>query len=179
MAGTTVFALWTEILDLPGFVVIHHEDNAPHQRHYFTVAPWHDIGICPHCGKPSETVKQCRHREGILDLPIGSRSVELSVRVRQFECEHCGRCFTPPIDFLADGAHATERLLQRAADLIQHSDVTNAARFFAIPEKNLERWYYDFLEQQQQAATAVPSRPIRRIGIDELSLKKGTGSSSP
>ena len=178
MAGTTSVGFWTELLDLPGFVVVHHEDDAPHSRHRFTVTPEHAVGICPHCRKPSETVKQRRNREGILDLPIGCRSVELTVRVGQFECQSCGTCFTPPIDFLADGAHATERLLRRAAELIHNSDVVNAARFFAIPEKNLERWYYDYLERQQQREATVPSSPIRRIGIDELSLKKGTASSS-
>ncbi len=179
MAGTTALNFWTELLDLPGFVVAHHDDDAPNNRHVFTVTPRHTIGICPHCHTPTETVKQRRHRERILDLPIGSRTVELTVRVDQFECETCGRCFTPLIDFLADGAHATERLLGRAAELIQHSDVANAARFFGIPETNLGRWYYDYLERHQQRAAKVPGKPIRRIGIDELSLKKGTDSSSP
>jgi transposase len=178
MAGTTAFALWTEILDLPGFVVVRHEDDVAHGRHFFTVAPQHEIGICPHCGKPGETVKQRRNRERIVDLPMGCRSVELTVRVVQFACDSCGMCFTPPIDFLAEGAHATERLLRRAADLMRNSDVANAARFFGIPEKNLERWYYDFLERQQSHAAKVPPGPIRRIGIDELSLKSDTDSSS-
>jgi transposase len=178
MTGTTALGFWTELLDLPGFVVVHHEDDAPHNQHRFTVAPRHEIGICPRCGKPSQSIKQRRNRERILDLPIGCRTVELTVRVGQFDCQSCGTCFTPPIDFLADGAHATERLLRRASDLIQNSDVANAARFFAIPEKNLERWYYDYLERQQQQATKVPQTPIRRIGIDELSLKRDTGGSS-
>jgi transposase len=177
MSGTTALGFWTELLDLAGFVVVHHEDNAPDNRHCFTVAPRHEIGICPQCGKPSETVKQRRNRERIRDLPIGCRAVELTVRVGQFACERCGTCFTPPIAFLADGAHATERLLRRAAELIRNSDIASAARFFAIPEKNLERWYYDYLERQQQAQ--VPPSPIRRLGIDELSLKRGTDSSSP
>ncbi|MDY3555130.1 hypothetical protein R5W24_004266 [Gemmata sp. JC717] len=73
-----------------------------------------------------------------MDLPIGSRAVELTVRVDPFACGACACCFTPPIDFLADGAHASERLFRRAAELIQHADVANAAWFFALPEKNLE-----------------------------------------
>jgi hypothetical protein len=56
--------------------------------------------------------------------------------------------------------------------------VANAARFFGIPEKTLEGWYYAFIERQQQRATEAAPGPIRRIGIDELSLKKGTDSSS-
>ena len=177
MTGTTALDFWTELLDLPGFVVVHHHDDAPHDRHGFTVAPRHEIGICPGCGTPSETIKQRRHRERISDLPIGCRTVELTVRVGQFARDRCGTCFTPPIDFLADGAHATERLLRRAADLIRNADVASAARFFAIPERNLGRWYYDYLERHQQQTAKAPGPPIRRIGIDELSLKKGTGSS--
>jgi hypothetical protein len=166
MADTTHLRFWTEVLDLPGFVVVHHDDDG--NLHRFTLTPRHDIGLCPHCATPSQTIKQRRTREAIRDLPIGTHAVELTVRVGQFDCQSCGRCFTPPIPFLAEGAHATERFLHRVADLIQNSDVANAARYFAIPEKNLERWYYDYLERQQPGTQTVQT-PIRRIGIDELS----------
>ncbi|AMV24986.1 hypothetical protein VT84_33435 [Gemmata sp. SH-PL17] len=179
MNGETISSIWTDILQLPGFAVVHLEEDRLHQRYLVTVVPQHSIGVCPQCQRASETIKQRRSRDRILDLPIGSHAVELTVRVGQFECPHCGPCFTPPIPFLAEGSHATERLLGRAAELIRHSDVANAARFFGIPEKTLEGWYYAFIERQQQPATEAPSGPIRRIGIDELSLKKGTGSSSP
>lgn len=178
MSGESVSEFWTDLLHLPGFVAVHCREDATHQRYFLTVVPEHPVGVCPHCQRVSETIKQRRTRDGILDLPIGSHAVELTVRVGQFECLHCGRCFTPPINFLAEGAHATERLLGRVADLIRHSDVANAARFFGIAEKTLEGWYYDYVERQQQRSTATPPGPIRRIGIDELSLKNGTGSSS-
>jgi transposase len=179
MSGETVSKFWTDILQLPGFAVVHLEEDRTQQRYFITVAPEHAIGVCPRCDRTTETIKQRRNRDRILDLPIGSHAVELTVRVGQFECPHCGQCFTPPIRFLAEGSHATERLLGRAAELIRHSDVANAARFFGIPEKTLEGWYYAFVGRQQQHAAAAPGGPIRRIGIDELSLKKGTGSSSP
>jgi hypothetical protein len=57
--------------------------------------------------------------------------------------------------------------------------VANAARFFRVPEKTLERWYYDYVERRQQQTGESSTGKIRRIGIDELSLKKSTGSSSP
>ena len=178
MNGDSVSKLWTDILHLPGFVVVHLQEDSAHQRYFITVVPEHSIGVCPHCDRTSDTIKQRRNRDRILDLPIGSHAVELTVRVGQFECQHCGHCFTPPIGFLAEGSHATERLLGRAAELIRHSDVANAARFFGLPEKTLEEWYYAFVQRQQQRATEAPSGPIRRIGIDELSLKKSTDSSS-
>jgi hypothetical protein len=42
----------------------------------------------------------------------------------------------------------------------------------------LGTWYYDYLQRRQQACAQAP-KPIRRIGIDELSLKKNIGSWSP
>ncbi len=178
MAGAHVFSFWTDLLDLPGFIVVNLEEDVALNRYVFTLTPQHQLGVCPKCSKPSDTVKQRRTWDEIVDLPIGSRAVELIVRVNQFECESCGQCFTPPIDFLSDGAHATERLLKRAAELVRHSDVSNAAQFFRIPEKNLERWYYDYVERHQQQMAESPRGTIRRIGIDELSLKKDIDSSS-
>jgi len=52
----------------------------------------------------------------------------------------------------------------------------NAAAFLGVPEKTLERWYYDYVERQAQKAPAG-LKPIKSLGIDELSLKKSTASS--
>ena len=179
MAAGSVLKVWTDILQLPGFTVVHLHEDAPAKRYLMTVVPEHAVGVCPHCGQTTQKIKQHRTRDGILDLPIGSHTVELTVRMGQFECDRCGRCFTPTTDFLAEGTHATERLLERAAELIRHSDMANAARFFKVPEKTLEGWYYGYVDRQQQRTAQTPAKPIRRIGIDELSLKKSTDSSSP
>ena len=54
-----------------------------------------------------------------------------------------------------------------------------AGTFAALASRNtLARWYYDYIERQQKAPPAN-LRPIESIGIDELSLKKSTGSSWP
>jgi hypothetical protein len=78
---------------------------------------------------------------------------------------------------LAPGAHATERFLERLADLASHSDVSAAARFAGVAEKTAERWYYDYLERRR-TKPSKDLQPIRCLGIDELSLKKDTGSSA-
>jgi transposase len=179
MTGASVSQFWTDLLGLSGFAVVHVRQDARPTRYTLTVVPEHPLGVCPQCQRTTDVIKQHRNREGIRDLPIGDHTVELTVRVGQFECPHCGRCFTPPVDFVAEGAHATERFLDRVAELIRHSDVANAARFFALPEKTLEGWYYAHIARQHERAARAPAEPIRRIGIDELSLKKSTDSSSP
>ena len=169
---------WTHLLRLPGFVVVHCEDNADQRRYAFTVAPEHRIGVCPHCQEVSDKVHQTRTRESIKDLPISHYGVDLKVRVPQFACARCGCRFTPPIPFLVEGAHATERFLERSAASIRSSDVANAAAFYGVPERTLGTWYYDYLQRRQPGGDQPP-KPIRRIGIDELSLKKNIGSSWP
>ena len=177
MAGQS-FEFWTRLLHLPGFVVVHCQEESQPPRYCFTVTAEHRIGVCPHCNKASEEVHQTRDRERIVDLPISGYAVELKVRACQFLCELCGVAFTPDVPFLAEGAHATERFLERAAQLIRSSDVANVATFYGLPEQTLARWYYDYVERRR-TTSSKPLKPINRIGIDELSLKKNIGNSSP
>ena len=177
MAGQSL-EFWTRLLHLPGFVVVHTQEEGQPPRYGFTVAAEHRIGVCPHCNKISAEVHQTRTREVIVDLPISGYTVELSVRVCQFQCAGCNVAFSPAVPFLAEGAHATERFLARAAELIRSSDMANVAKFFGLPEQTLARWYYDYVERRRTASNA-PLKPIQRIGIDELSLKKNIGNSSP
>ena len=112
----------------------------------------------------------------IKDLPISEQPVVLIFRTPQFHCERCDSYFTPSYGAFAPGAHATERFLAQAAKLIRFSDIANAAAFFGVAESTLTRWYYDYVERQQNAPPAT-LKPITSIGIDELSLKKSIGSS--
>jgi transposase len=169
---------WTELLHLPDHEVVFFQKESDLGRYRFTVAPKHRIGICPHCKKASENVHQMRTREGIKDLSISKYAVELNVRILQFACERCGQAFTPAVPFLAEGAHATERFLDRAAELIRTSDLANAARFLGVPERTLADWYYDYV-QRRPNPTGQQRKPVRHVGIDELSLKKNIGSLSP
>jgi transposase-like protein len=102
--------------------------------------------------------------------------VRLKIRVFQYRCEHCDRTWTLHSPIVAEGTWATARLVARAAELVRRSDVANAAAFLGIPEKTLERWYYDYVESQRTTVEAA-AQPIRALGIDELSLKKSIVSS--
>ncbi len=174
-APTLLF--WSDLLRIPDYEVVYCQEEPDLQRIRFTVAPKHRLGVCPHCGQVSETIHQTRTREQIKDLSISKFLVVLNVRVHQFECLSCDQHFTPPIPFLAEGAHATERFLERAAQLIRTSDVANAAAFLDVPERTLSDWYYDYLQRRPHPSGQQP-KPVRRLGIDELALKKNTSSTS-
>jgi len=169
-------ATLASLLDLDEFEVVESTCNRREKLRRFTLAPKTAVGLCPHCQGLTNERHVC-HDQVIADLPMGGNRVELVVRQWQFRCPACDKFFTPRYTALAEGAHATERLLERLADLASHGDVATAARFFGIPEKTAEGWYYHYLERKRKEP-ARRLEPVRSLGIDELSLKKDTGNSA-
>ena len=168
----------SSLLDLPEFEVVEVVEDRGRKLRRLTVIPKATAGLCPHCGRLCDERHLCRDRK-VTDLPMGGWGTELVVRLWQFRCEGCERFFTPHFTALAEGAHATERFLGRLAELAGRGDVSMAAGFFGIPEKTAEEWYYGHVEQkrsEQQSRREL--KPVRSLGIDELSLKKDTGSSA-
>jgi transposase len=167
---------WTKQLRLDGYRVVSERRDTPSDPVRLTLAATVEVGLCPHCHRPSDEVHRRLDSDPIRDLPHGPQAVELILRATQFRCEHCDCYFTPACPHVAPGAHATERFLRQAAQLARFSDVANAAAFLGVPEKTLQRWYYDYVERQARNPPA-DLRPIKSLGIDELSLKKSTASS--
>jgi transposase len=169
---------WTEALQLEGFRVAHVRRERPSDPVRLTVVPTAALAVCPHCQHACNVIHRRHESYPLKDLPLGAQAIELVVRTDQFDCARCGHFFTPATPAFAPGAHATERFLAQAARLIRCSDIANAAAFYGVPEKTLERWYYDYVERQgPQPAAAV--QPIGALGIDELRLKKKPSSTSP
>jgi transposase len=168
----------TELLDLEEFEVVEAsvERNKGRKLRRLTVIPRVDVGLCPHCGKVCDERHRCRDYT-VSDLPLGSWATELVVRLNQFRCEACDKFFTPSFAALAPGVHVTERLLERAADLVARGDLAAAAAFFGLAEKTFEGWYYPYLERRPKP-DAQGLKPVKSLGIDELSLKKGTANSA-
>jgi transposase len=169
---------WTQLLRLDGFRVVHLRQDTPADPVRLTVLPTTPLGVCPHCHRACDTVHRRCDSGPVKDLSVGPQAVELILRTYQFACPHCHHFFTPPSAAFVQGAHATERFLEQAARLIRFSDIANAAAFLGVPEKTLEKWYYDYVERQRQAPAAA-LQPIAQLGIDELTLKKKPASSWP
>ena len=166
----------SELLDLDGFEVVEVTSERSGKLRRLTVTPTQVAGLCPHCGRATGERHACHDRE-VVDLPLGGWKTQLVVRLFQFRCERCDKFFTPRHPALAEGAHATERFLERLAEYASHGDVSAAARFLGVAEKTAEHWYYDYLERRRKEP-AKDLMPVRCLGIDELSLKKDTGSSA-
>lgn len=167
----------TGLLNLDGFEVVEATADAKTTTYRFVVSPTEVLGVCPHCGRPTDDRHACHDRDDVVDLPLGGWKTELAVREFQFHCAPCDKFFTPRQASLAPGAHATERFLERLAELATQAEVSTAARFLGVPEKTAEKWYYDYLERRRREPVKG-LLPIESLGIDELSLKKDTANSS-
>src|SRR6266849_569753 len=165
---------WTQLLHLDGFQVVHLCQHTPADPIRLTLIPTIPLGVCPQCHRSCDSIHRRSESDPVRDLPFGPQAVELVIRTYQYCCPACQRFFTPVSTVFAPGTHATERFLEQAARLIRFSDIANAAAFFGVPEKTLERWYYDYVERQRATPPTAP-KPIKQIGIDELKLTQGSG----
>lgn len=174
--GTLELAVLTALLDLDGYEVVAMMEDPVLKARRLSIVPTEAACMCPQCKRA--TADRHTHRDlDFTDLPMGGWKTQLRVREWQFYCETCDKFFTPRQPGFAVGTHVTTRLLDRLAELVKQGDVSSAAKFFGLPEKTAERWYYDFLERRRQE----PSKgllPIRSLGIDEISLKKDIASSA-
>lgn len=168
---------WTKQVRLVGYKVVSERRDTPSDPVRLVLAPVAEAALCPACSRPCLAVHRRSDSAPVRDLPHGPQAVELVFRSPQFHCEGCGGYFTPPCPHVAPGAHATERFLDRAAQLVRFSDVANAAAFLGVPEKTLQRWYYDHAQRRLDGLPPAGLKPILSLGIDELSLKKSTASS--
>jgi transposase len=169
-------AVMSCLLDLDEFEVVDLVQDRGRRVRTFTIVPRTAVGLCPHCRGICDERHLCRDRV-VTDLPMSGWRTELIARLWQFRCRTCDRFFTPGYGALAEGAHASERLLQRLAELIDRSDISSASAFFGLPEKTVQDWYYEHVKRQQ-SQLRPQLEPVRSLGIDELSLKKDTGSSA-
>ena len=137
MEADIELATLTSLLDLDEFEVVEATFDRRGKVRRFTLVPKVAVGWCPHCSGVSEERHVCHDRE-VADLPMGGCRTELVVRQWQFRCAACDKFFTPRFAALAEGAHATERLLESLSELAGRSDVSTAARFLGLAEKTVE-----------------------------------------
>ena len=165
-------AFWTKALNLPGFRVVHQRHDTPSDPIRFTVVPDAEVAPCPQCGHACDTVHRRLDSASIKDLPVGEQAVELIVHTPQFECERCQSYFTPTYPAVAPGAHATQRFLAHVARLIGFSDIANVAALYDLSVSTLTRWFYDYIERQQQQPSPATVRATSRAWGSTNCLKK-------
>ncbi|MFK7846749.1 MAG: ISL3 family transposase, partial [Rhodothermales bacterium] len=125
---------------------------------------------CPVCLGPTRLVNQYDIRK-VQDLSISGKEVWLHLRLPQFVCPKCDRYFMATPDWIMPGKSYTRRQAKWIFELCAKQPFTEVAALVNLSHKTVERLYYAFAKQSLDMAERY-SR-VRRLGIDELSHRKG------
>jgi transposase len=125
---------------------------------------------CPHCGKSTQQVNQHTTRQ-VRDLDISGRQVWLHVELRQFVCQDCNRYFTETLSFADSSKSYTHRQAKWIFECCRYQSFTAVGALLDINPKTVERIFY----RLSQKTIDLPARyqAVRRLGIDEISHRKG------
>ena len=160
--------LLTRLLNLPGIVVETCRDTETELM--LEVEAWTTQGVCPRCNLVSSHLHQ-NHGHWVRDLPISGRQVWLKVNRRQFKCMTCGKPFSEDLDFVDIRRKYTNRLAAEILQQVRHSDVHNVAKNNDLTDEEV----WSMVEHISKKKLKIDFSQLRRLGIDEIALKKGHG----
>ena len=170
MTGKRDIKVLTEILDLSDVQVISHRLHTGIGM-ILQIEQEKSFATCPKCGTTSHKLHQ-NHRHIIKDLPFGEKEVFLEINRRQFKCEKCKKPFSEDLDFVKKKRTYTNRLAHKTIQEVLENDIYSVAAKGIVTEDEIERMLKD-------ASSELPNlKPInlKRLGIDEIALKKGHGN---
>lgn len=126
-------------------------------------------GICPKCGKKCSKVKSYYERT-VRDLPISGKSVELSIEVRQFEC-NCGNYFSEAFSFVRPHKNLTIRYEEYLYYQCKGADLQYVASKQELDWKTVDEIFYTY--SSVEIGHRRDWEKITHLALDEIALKKG------
>jgi len=123
---------------------------------------------CPHCQKLSSELHQDRPIL-IRDLSIFGQATYLKVPRCQFYCCDCQGYFTESLTFMDAGRQYTRRYEEQIYQQVQLSSIEQVSR---VERLSFDRIQGIFKHQYAQEKNSGWER-VKRIGIDEISKRKG------
>ena len=125
---------------------------------------------CPVCLKKCKMVKDTYTRE-IRDLAISGKEVYLRLTVRQFVCQDCNRHFHEQFDFVAKHGTMTKRYEKFIYYRCKGVDLQYVVMQEDIRWKTVHRIFTQY--SQAEISSRDGFSEVKRIGMDEIALKKG------
>jgi transposase len=127
--------------------------------------------ICPRCGLKSHSLHQ-NHQHLIRDLPWNDKEVYLRINSRQFKCEKCGKPFTEVIDIKPFRRSYTVRFAIDVVERVLGSNIAAVSEQVGISEYQIQH----ILDDVRNILKLKKPNNLSRLGMDEFSLRKGSGS---
>lgn len=161
--------LLTQLLNLPGIEVEDYTDCGG--QLILEVEARTMQATCLRCEQTSHHLHQ-NHWYFARDLSISGRTVFLKVNRRQFKCQTCGKPFSETLDFIGNRRKQTDRFAQSIVQQVLHSDIHNVALQNDLTDEEV----WSMVQYISKKKLRLDLSTLKRLGIDEIALRKGQGN---
>ena len=161
----------TQLLGLPGLVVTEYalEKQGEGDVLHLFCQHEHEVAVCSRCGVLSVVEHESEER-CVRHLDIWGKRTFVHFSARRFECTHCRKPFTEALVWIEGKrrqTHAFELHIYERCQTTDQASVAEAERLHPTTVKDI------FYRLAKRAERRHPRDRVRRLGIDEISLKKG------
>lgn len=125
---------------------------------------------CPGCGQETGRVHSVQ-RQWKQDRRLWDKPVWLRLHKRRFRCGACGQVFTEPDAVFGPRRRSSQRFRAYLGQEALHQTVRHVARKEGTGEGLVRRCVTELAQRLLQVPAQPP--PVRVLGLDEFSIKKG------
>ena len=166
--GQEVHLALTELLGLSDFDVVGYEVHEPEGSLILFCVVKHDTAICPDCHRVSQRVHEYK-RVAKRDLSVWGLQCYLEYDHRRFKCDYCGKPFTEQLATVGFNSLYTRRYEHYVFNQYRHTAIQGIVNREGLGYKAAQGLFY---RQVEERLTQTGRPLVRRLGIDEISLKK-------
>ena len=129
-------------------------------------------GQCINCQKRTTSINQYTNRT-LQDLSIVGKEVILEIRIPQFYCKDCNLYFTHELGFADSHKSYTHRQSKWIFELCNQQPFTEVGALVNRSNVTIQNIYFEQAEKLVNVKERFAN--VRKIGIDEISHRKGKG----
>ena len=168
--GVTAGTLST-LLGLPGMVVTEYalEQQGVREVLHIFCEHAHEVAVCPQCGQVTDAVHE-RKARCIRHLDIWGKATFVHFTARRFDCAGCGKPFTEELSWVESQRRESTAYELHVYQQCQHTDQAAVADREALHPETVKAIFQRWAKRAEQQQ---PRRPVRCLGVDEISLRKG------
>lgn len=164
-----MYTLLTQLLDIPNYHVVSAEIET--DTITLDIESTSQTAACPHCDKSSRALHE-RHPRTVRDLPISGKPTYLRFVRRRFFCDDCGRVFSESLGFVDNRRDYTGRYQHWIFLQVRENNISAVRRVEGLTYDQIESI---FLHEANCRIPSTPFADLKRLGIDEIALRKGRG----
>lgn len=162
-----MYEILTQLLSIPNYKVVGVE--MADDTITLDIESTLDGAECPRCGTYCTGLHE-NHPRTVRDLPISGKACYLRFIRRRFLCSHCRDPFSESLSFVQERRDYTKRYQAWIFHQVKENNITAVQRLEGLTYDQIQSI---FLVEARERIPANPFANLKRLGIDEISLRKG------